>query len=244
MESSENKDSQILSEFTQKKPGAAFKELLVNIIIPIMILTNLSSEDRLGIKLALFLAFLLPLIYGLNDYIKNKNTNFLSILGIISVSLSGGLALLEADAIYIAIKEASIPLIFACAILYSLRGGKSLIHYLIENPTLVNVKKVLSSLEAANNFKSYNKLLKKGTVVFALSFLLSALLNFLLAIFVLTGEPGTEEFNYQLAKMLALSFPVNALPPMIINIVNIIVVYRGMKKLTGLNLEEIFNQKG
>jgi hypothetical protein len=26
--------------------------------------------------------------------------------------------------------------------------------------------------------------------------------------------------------------------------VNIIVVYRGMKKLTGLNLEEIFNQKG
>ena len=104
MESSENKDIQILSEFTIKKPGAAFKELLVNIIIPIMILTNLSSEDRLGIKLALFLAFLLPLIYGLNDYIKNKNTNFFSILGIISVSLSGGLALLEADAIYIAIK--------------------------------------------------------------------------------------------------------------------------------------------
>ena len=50
MESSENKDSQILSEFTKKKPGAAFKELLVNIIIPIMILTNLSGEDRLGIK--------------------------------------------------------------------------------------------------------------------------------------------------------------------------------------------------
>ena len=34
-------------------------------------------------------------------------------LGVISVSLSGGLTLLEVDAIYIALKEASIPLIFA-----------------------------------------------------------------------------------------------------------------------------------
>ena len=81
MESSENKDSQILSEFTQKKPGAAFKELFVNIIIPIMILTNLSGEDRLGIKLALFLAFLLPLIYGLNDTSKTKILTFFPYLG-------------------------------------------------------------------------------------------------------------------------------------------------------------------
>ena len=43
-------------------------------------------------------------------------------------------------------------------------------------------------------------------------FFLSSLLNYLLAVIILTAEPGTVAFNEQLGKMTALSFPVIALP--------------------------------
>jgi hypothetical protein len=43
--------------------------------------------------------------------------------------------------------------------------------------------------------------------------------------------------------MLALSFPVNALPAMLVNIANLVYVSRGIKRLTGLSLEEIINLK-
>ena len=46
--------------------------------------------------------------------------------------------------------------------------------------------------EKNNQLDKYNNLLRKCTAIFAASFMLSAILNFFLAIFVLTGEPGTE----------------------------------------------------
>ncbi|MDA9584023.1 MFS transporter, partial [Porticoccaceae bacterium] len=71
------------------------------------------------------------------------------------------------------------------------------------------------------------------------SFFLSSALNFFLAIIILTAEPGTELFNQQLGRMLALSLPVNALPAMLVNIANLVYVSRGIKRLTSLTLEEI-----
>jgi hypothetical protein len=69
------------------------------------------------------------------------------------------------------------------------------------------------------------------------------MLNFFLAVFVLTASPGTELFNQQLGRMLALSFPINAVPPMLVNIANLIYVSKAIKRLTGLSLEEIINIK-
>ena len=138
MNTNNKANNQIISSFAKKDPKDALIEILINILIPIVILSNFSSEERLGIKLSIIIAFALPLTYGLYDYLRTKNKNFFSILGVISVSLSGGLTLLEVDAIYIALKEASIPLIFAFAIIYTMRGDKSLLHHLMENPIIVN----------------------------------------------------------------------------------------------------------
>ena len=234
MNTNNKANNQIISSFAKKDPKDALIEILINILIPIVILSNFSSEERLGIKLSIIIAFALPLTYGLYDYLRTKNKNFFSILGVISVSLSGGLTLLEVDAIYIALKEASIPLIFAFAIIYTMRGDKSLLHHLMENPIIVNADSILVSLKKNNQLDKYNNLLRKCTAIFAASFMLSAILNF-----VLTGEPGTEQFNHQMAKMLALSFPVNAVPPMIINIINLLYLFNKMKVFTGLKLEQI-----
>ena len=191
----------------------------------------------MGIKLSIIIAFALPLTYGLYDYLRTKNKNFFSILGVISVSLSGGLTLLEVDAIYIALKEASIPLIFAFAIIYTMRGDKSLLHHLMENPIIVNADSILVSLKKNNQLDKYNNLLRKCTAIFAASFMLSAILNFFLAIFVLTGEPGTEQFNHQMAKMLAPIFCQCC--SSYDTIINLLYLFNKMKVFTGLKLEQI-----
>ena len=82
-----------------------------------------------------------------------------------------------------------------------------------------------------------------ASLILAASFFLSSPINYLLAVIILTAEPGTVSFNEQLGKMTALSFPVIALPAMAVMMGNIIYLFRGIKKLTGLDLESILKQK-
>jgi hypothetical protein len=64
-----------------------------------------------------------------------------------------------------------------------------------------------------------------------------------LAVVILTAEPGTVAFNEQLGKMTALSFPVIALPATAVLMGNLFYLFRGITKLTGINLEDIVRQK-
>lgn len=66
-------------------------------MIPALVLSKLSSPDRLGPALSLALALAFPIIYGAMDFFQRKKTNAISILGFFSVLLTGGLSLLKVD---------------------------------------------------------------------------------------------------------------------------------------------------
>ena len=104
-----NQQPEINPDSSAPKEESLLLNLVCNIILPTLILTKFSGENYLGIKLAIIIALAFPLIYGLHDFITRGKLNFFSGLGVVSVSLTGGISLLEMDAIYIAIKEASIP---------------------------------------------------------------------------------------------------------------------------------------
>ena len=236
------------SEEIKKQPADEKQEslllnLLCNIILPTLILTKLSHDEYLGIKLAIIVALAFPLIYGLHDFITRGKLNFFSALGVVSVTLTGGISLLEMDAIYIAIKEASIPGVLGIATLLSLKTSQPLIHTLILNDKVFEVDRINRALEENGCLTEFDQLLINASWILAASFFLSSLLNYLLAVIILTAEPGTVSFNEQLGKMTALSFPVIALPAMAVMIGNIIYLFRGIKKLTGLDLESILKQK-
>ena len=225
------------------KPSNALWSLLFCIIIPMMILNKFSGEDYLGVKISIIVAFLFPLTYGIKEFLASSKVDLFSVLGVLSVPMSGGLSLLEVDAIYIAIKEAAIPGILGFAILLSLRTSTPFIHSLFKNESLLDIQALDKALDENGRHEEFNVLLNKSTWLLSGSFFLSSILNFFLAVFVLTASPGTELFNQQLGRMLALSFPVNALPPMLVNIANLIYVSKAIKRLTGLSLEEIVNIK-
>jgi hypothetical protein len=150
---------------------------------------------------------------------------------------------LELDAIYIAIKEASIPAMFGLATLLSLKTSQPLIHTFLLNESVMDTQKINQALVQHNRVQEFDKLLINASWILAGSFFLSSVLNYLLAVVILTAEPGTVAFNEQLGKMTALSFPVIALPAMLVLTADLFYLFRGITKLTGMPLEEIVKQK-
>jgi len=150
---------------------------------------------------------------------------------------------MEMDAIYIAIKEASIPGVLGLATLISLKTSQPLIHTLILNESVMNVEKINDALINNNAQREFDQLLFNASWILAGSFFLSSLLNYISAVVILTAEPGTVTFNEQLGKMTALSFPVIALPAMAVLMANLIYLFRGITRLTGMGMEEIVRQK-
>jgi hypothetical protein len=217
--------------------------LACNLLIPTLILTKLSGEDYLGIKLAIVIALSFPIVYGVHDFFTRGKLNFFSALGVVSVTLTGGISLMELDAIYIAIKEASIPAIFGMATLLSLKTSQPLIHTFLLNEAILDLQKINRALNDNGRNQDFDKLLINASWILAGSFFLSSVLNYLLAVIILTAEPGTVAFNEQLGKMTALSFPVIALPAMLVLTADLFYLFKGITRLTGIPLEEIIKQK-
>lgn len=228
---------------TEHKSENLLLNLAFNIVVPTLILTKLSGEDYLGTKLALIVALLFPLSYGIRDFVRVKKVNLFSALGLISILLTGGISLMELSPAYIAIKEATIPAIFGLATLVSLKTPYPLVKTFIYNDTILNTQRVRQELQIRDNILSFEKLLVKASWLLAGSFLLSSILNYLLATVLLTAEPGTVEFNEQLGKMTALSFPVIAVPAMVVMAAAMLYLFKGIKKLTGLDFEDIIHHR-
>ena len=226
-----------------EKRESLLLNLAFNLLVPSLILTKLSNPDYLGIKLAIIVALAFPIIYGIHDFVSRGKVNFFSGLGIVNVSLTGAISLMEFDAVYIAIKEATIPALIGLATLLSLKTSQPLVHTFLLNDALLETKKINQALVQNNCLAEFDKLLIKVSWILAGSFLLSSILNYILAVVLLTADPGTVAFNEQLGKMTALSFPVIALPATLVMVGNLFYLFRGITKLTGLSIEEMMKQK-
>ena len=77
----------------------------------------------------------------------------------------------------------------------------------------------------------------------AFSFLVSAILNFGLARYIVKSQPGTEEFAAELGKMTGLSFIVIAIPSMVVLGGSLWYLIKGIEKLTNLSIDDIVQGK-
>lgn len=215
--------------------------LLLNIVVPVAVLNKLSEPGRLGPSGALVLALVFPLSYGVWDRIKRRQWNPMSLIGLASILLTGGIGLLRLDRMWIAVKEAAIPLVFGGAVLGSLRTRKPLVRSLLLNPSVIDIGAVERALAERDARADFDALLVRGSWMVAASFLLSACLNFALATWVLQSNPGTPEFNQELGRMTALSLPVITLPCLVVTVVALWYILRGLERATGLALDVILH---
>ncbi|GAA0671253.1 VC0807 family protein [Rheinheimera tangshanensis] len=231
-----------MSQTEKKKSSGFLVNLIFNIVIPTLILSKLSEDHQLGPVWALVVALAFPLGFGLWELQQSKKVNFLSVLGVISVLLTGGISLLQLDPAYIAIKEAAVPGIIALLVLVSQRSKYPLVKKILLNDELMDLAKLDASLKAHNAEQLFASKLQNCAYLVAGSFVVSSVLNYGLAKYLLVSAPGTPAFNEELAKMTALSFPVIALPCTVMLMVAIWYLFSQIGKVTGESIESFLRQ--
>ena len=224
---------------TQDAKPNPLLEIAITIIVPAVVLMKLSGANSLGTVRALLLALAFPLLWGLWDGWKRRKLNWLSVLGVVSTLLTGGIGLLALDAQWLAVKEAAVPTLIGLVILGSAWTASPLIRLMVFNATLFDVDKVHQALEARSNSAAFEQRLRIGTILLAGTFFFSAVANYMLARWVVNSPAGTEAFNEELGRLTLLSYPIIALPSMVMMMGLMFWLARGAKALTGLDLGDM-----
>ncbi|MBX3600994.1 MAG: MFS transporter [Rubrivivax sp.] len=214
-------------------------EIGITILVPALILMQLSAEARLGPTRALLLALAFPLGWGLWDGWKRHKLNWLAVLGVVSTLLTGGIGLLALDAQWLAVKEAAVPGLIGVVILVSAWTRNPLIRLLVFNATLFDTDRVHQALAERGTEAAFETRLRTGTLLLAATFFFSSIANYVLARWVVVSPAGTEAFNEELGRMTLLSYPVIAIPSTVMMMALLLWLARGAKTLTGLDLGDM-----
>lgn len=219
-----------------------------NIVLPVLILNKWQvffPSERASLH-ALILALLLPCAYGLKDFYFKKKINIMSLIGVLSIALTGGLALFQFKGIYFAIKEALIPLILAIVAAGSIFFKKPLASFFILKSSIFNKQDIKIKLQEHNKQQDFQKLMNISTLILAASLVLSSILNFVIAILVFKDiDPHAEQhikqlvLNKQVADMTWMGYVFIALPLSIVTAGLFYWIIKRLKSLTGMSLEEL-----
>ena len=82
----------------KQQQNKVWLNLIIDIVLPVVILNKLSPYlGEQGPLYALLLAVSLPLFHGIFDFIKERKINWLSLLGLFNVLLTGVFALMKLE---------------------------------------------------------------------------------------------------------------------------------------------------
>ncbi len=222
---------------SQAKKENTFVSLGLNIFLPALILMKGTQWFGFPPAMNLVVALAFPIGYGCYDFVIRRKYNVFSIIGFVSILLTGGIGLLEMSPQWIAVKEAGIPALLGIAVLVSMKTRRPIIKLLLLRDEFIDVEKLNRELDARDNHPAFERLLKHCTYLLAFSFLVSAILNFVLARIVVQSPSGTEAFNDELGRMTLWSLLVIVVPCMIIMMIALFRLFKGIKELTGLDME-------
>ncbi|CAM4193422.1 VC0807 family protein [Vibrio neonatus] len=230
-----------MSNVSKKKSNPLF-EILFNVFIPSFILMKFSGEEHLGTVYSLIVALAFPVAYGGLELIRDKKFNFISALGFVSVLLTGGIGLLELDTQWLAFKEALIPGLIGIAVLGSTFTRHPLMQKLVFNKTILNLSLIEQRLKESGNEQAFDRCLMNSNYFFASTFAFSSIMNYVLATYIVTSPAGTAAFNEELGKLTLYSYPVIAIPSMLMMLGIFYYIWRQIRAMTELKTEQIFHQ--
>lgn len=246
----------------KKKEESPLNNILINVLIPVLVLSYMSKDGgygeeakpwHIGPHKALIVAILIPLCYGIYHFIKTKEFNLFSAIGLLSVVLTGGVTLylwnedgtVKPDAAFwFGLKEAIQPLILGSVVLVSHRTKSPLFKEFIYNEGIFDISRVEKAVAEKGIESSYQKIVFQNTLIFCASFVVSAVLNILLAQHFLgaldfTAENAQELYNQGVAKITGWGFVVIGLPLFVLAAFIIFKHSKDLQKLTGLEKEDI-----
>ncbi len=217
-------------------PDNPLLSLVINILIPVMILNKGGKYFPPQYTLAVALCF--PLVYGVQDYWRRRHKNYVSLMGLVNISLTGSLAILNLHGMWFAFKEASLPFFLGCLVLGSAFTANPAARMMFCNPHLLKMELIDEKLRLAAKESAFARLLRSTTLWLSVSFFISSVANFVLAWHIFTDIDANlsqsdqmSELNGQLAHMTWMGFAVIALPLMIFSTV---LIYSFLKRLSAM----------
>ena len=116
-----------------------------------------------------------------------------------------------------------------------------LIRTLLLNKALLNVELINTRLEASGNARQFEERLLRATYWLSSTFFFSSAMNYVLAKWIVVSPAGSEAFNAELGRMNLLSYPMIAIPSMLMLMAIFYYLWRSISGLTGLKLEEVMH---
>ena len=105
--------------------------------------------------------------------------------------------------------------------------------------TVLDVGKIKQQLETLGNTSAFENRLLNATYLLSGTFFFSAAMNYSLATWIVTSPAGSAAFNEELGRLTLLSYPVIAIPSMLMMLAIFYYLWRTIHGMTGLALEEI-----
>ncbi|MFM7533323.1 MAG: VC0807 family protein [Rubrivivax sp.] len=222
--------------------GNPLLELVITVVVPAIVLMQLSSAQRLGPAGALVLALAFPIGWGLREALTRRKISPMAVLGVVSTLLTGGIGLLKVDPYWLAVKEAAVPGLIGLAVLGSNWTRWPLIRIFVFNRQIFDVERIEAALASRGTTVPFELRLRRGTLLLAGTFAFSSVMNYVLARSVVRSPAGTEAFNAELGRLTLLSYPVIALPSMVMMMALMWWLARGARELTGIALTDMLRQ--
>lgn len=241
---------------TKKKPDNSLLDIVVNVILPVMILSWMSKEDgefwHLGPVKAMSIALVLPLAFGIWHFIKHKSLNLFSCLGLFAILLTGLITIYlfynEAArpnvGIIFGIKEAVQPLLIGILFIVTHKMASPLLKTFLYNDGIFDIKRIEKSVKEKSTDEGYQALLWKCTLIMFGSFCLSAVANMALSLYFFqdllpTAENWKVEYNKIVGKITGYGFAVIGAPFIFVMFFILYFMIKNLKKITGLETDEI-----
>ena len=215
--------------------------LACNAILPGVLLTQLSKPTRLGPVWALVIALSIPIVYSIWDLWTRRKWNVISVIGFVGTLVTGALGLWKVDSFWFAVKEAAVPSVIGLAIPLSLNTSQPLIKALLYNDQVLNIELIGGALKERKAEGEFDHLLRWASWVLAGSFLASAVINFFLSRYIVTGTPQSPEQVAQIGRLHLVSWPAIVIPLTALMMWTLLRLLKGIERLTGLKSEQMFH---
>lgn len=214
-------------------------EIAVTIVAPSLVL--MYGTPHLGPVAALVVALAFPVVWGVREGLRRRKVNWLAVVGIVSTLLTGGIGLMQLPTAWLAVKEASVSALIGIVVAGSAWTGRPLIRALVFDAALVDTRRLDQQLAQRGTAPAFDAVLRRATLLMAGTFFFSAAANFVLTRAVVTSAAGTPAFNAELGRLTLLSYPLIALPSMLMLAAVVWWLGRELKRLSGLGFSDLLH---
>ena len=242
------------------KATKSLLNVLLSVLAPVLILDNCSATGdklwHLGTTWAMVVALALPIGCGIYSLVTERKIEAMTAFGLLGTILTGivtiyantgdALAIRPDTPWWYAAKEAIIALLLAGAMLVS--GGRegSLLRACVYSDALFDIRRIENTVQEKGLSNGYNSILSRAALMTAGSLLLSAIMNFGLALYFLLPVPDmpaaeqAEQYNYAVSKMTWMGYLIIGVPLLATLFLVIRYLGKSLTQLTNLPDDQVY----